>query len=154
MQMFNSYDTFDEAFTDITRMSETQQKLTQLKSQLCLARTTITRLVQDYTAFESTINRIYCTPLPDHDVADIFVTYNECAQQPTKKRVRKLSKKRAGITSETESTEAWPQHEPHSTPEEDEPHRLSPIWDSSWLEVDWYSGMPSSPAYINRPSWA
>ena len=107
--------------------------------------------MQGYNAFESAIIRIYCTPLPDHDVTDIFVAYNESTQQPAKKRVRKHSKKSAGITAELENTEAWLQHELHSTLDVDEPYRLSPTWDSSWHGVSGSSSMPSPPAYINMP---
>ena len=116
----------------------------------------MTRLVHGYNAFEDCINKIYCAPLPDHDLANIFIAYNECSQQPAKKTTKRARtrKKGAGTTAELEDAAMWPHYHHHGTPEEHEPYHLSPEWDSPLIEDSWNDGMPSSPVYIDKPFWA
>ena len=85
--IMDAYAIFDEALADIaTTFKIPKQNMPELRSQVYLSRTSITRLVQRTSAIEGEVLKIYKVPLTQHEIADILAAYSECAQRTTLKR--------------------------------------------------------------------
>ena len=115
----------------------------ELRSQVYLSRTSITRLVQWISAIAGEVLKMYKVPLTQLEIADILAAYSECAQRITfKRKTIRLPKNcknndpnNAGNTVEIvyheqaygkqAEADAWPQHEYHN---------VSAAWESPRID--------------------
>ena len=81
------YASLDTGFAEIRKHIEGQQQQTiEFRSQLGMARASITRVAKCNTNPENAVSQVYRTPWSAQKIVDIFSVYNECVQATGYKR--------------------------------------------------------------------
>ena len=88
LMIIDVYASFDTGLEEIMLAEGQQQQSIEFRSQLGMARASITRMAKYNTNAESVVRHIYHTSLTEQEIVDFFTLYNECAQATDHKRKR------------------------------------------------------------------